>query len=131
MEQTPGVSAGPRTPRLTQGLPHRCKSPLNRKKRQWTTPRGPRTPGEGNARGASWRKSRTRLKSRRGKDGAHTRKRELKQLSVEGDKAERLHRGPEEGGATCRDIPDRLRRVGTGQRPLEHHEEAWKGGDAV
>ena len=51
MEQTPGVSAGPRTPRLTQGLPHRCKSPLNRKKRQWTTPRGPRTPGEGNPRG--------------------------------------------------------------------------------
>lgn len=60
------------------------------------------------------------------------RKRKLKQLSVEGgDKAERLHQGPDEGGATCRDILDRLRRVGMGQRPLEQHEEAWKGGDGV
>lgn len=47
MEKTPGVSAGPRTPRLTQGLPHKCTSPLDRKMRQWTTPRGPRTRGKG------------------------------------------------------------------------------------
>lgn len=78
-----------------QGLPHKHTSPLDRKKRQWATPRGHRTPEErgGESQGASWRKSRTSLKSMGGEAGVHRHKRKLKQLSVEGGNEETRQRG--------------------------------------
>ena len=138
MEQTPSVSAGPRTPLTHAGAAPQTHNPFDWKKRQWATPRGHRTPEErgGESQGASWRKSGTSLKSMGGKAGVHRHKKKLKQLSVEGgneaERPEGTQQGlgvPEEGGATRRDIPDRPRKVGTGQRPLERQEEAWKRGD--
>lgn len=62
--------------------------------------------GEGSPRGASWRKSRTSLKSTGGEAGAHRRKRKLKQPGVEGGNEAERPEGTQQG----LDVP--LRRVG-------------------
>lgn len=106
MEQTPSVSAGLRTPDPRRGCP------TNAQAHSTGRGSGPHPGatglqrGEGSPRGASWRKSRTSLKSTGSEAGAHRSKRKLKQPGVEGGNEAERPEGTQQG----LDVP--LRRVG-------------------